>query len=394
MQTKIVSSLDCSDPALRQVTRRVAAVGGINLGQGTCLIPTPEIVAERARRALLEGRHQYSAAHGVDELRAAICTKLNKFNRIPCSVENVCVTSGSSGAFEAVCGAFLDEGDEVAVFSPWYPYHIHAIKRSKAIVREIQLQMPDWTFDPNKLEELLNEKTKFLLLCNPSNPTGKTFTETELLEICDICKRHDVIVVTDEVYEYLTYDGQQHISVASLPGMFERTITMSSYSKTFAITGWRIGYFCAPESVFAKLRGVFDQKYICAPTPLQLGVAHGVSELQDSYYSSLVSSFERKRQILCEALTKTGFQVCKPPGAYYIIAYTSGVFGQLNSSDAVSKMIDETGVGAVPSSDFVSESTRHEDSLFVRFCFAMPDDMLLNAADRLSKLRNLKGVKG
>lgn len=381
-------------PWLRQVTLKIDAIGGVNLSQGTCQLPTPREVIEGAQEAMARESgipNRYSPADGIRELREPLTAKLTSFNRIPCKYENVAVTTGATGALEAVGDAFLEPGDEVILFSPAYPYHRNVLERRyKATIRYVHLRAPDWTFDIDEFRRAITPKTKFVLICNPGNPTGKVFTEKELTAIGELCRRHGIFVVTDEVYEYITFDNRKHISIASLPGLFDHTITIGSYSKTFAITGWRIGYLCAPTSVFLNLRVASDQIYICPPTALQHGVAKGLTALGSDYYAEQLRKYTRKRQILCDALEESGFAVCRPQGAYYVIADTTKRFPGLTSEEVAEILIQKAHVGAVPASDFLGVDVIGDPkrSNFLRFCFAVEDDLLEKAARQL-KAANL-----
>jgi len=375
-------------PALRQVGLAVARVNGINLAQGLCLLPMPDVVREGAERAMRDGMNRYSLAQGIVELREALQNRLNTFNHIPCSADSVIVTAGSTGAFEVVCEGFLRPGDEVISFIPFYPYHRNTLKRRGANVRYVPLHAPTWSFSIDKLRAAITSKTKFILITNPSNPTGKVFTREELEAIAQVSREADILVVTDEVYEYLTYDERPHISMASLPDMACRTITMGSYSKTFAITGWRIGYIVAPPQYVDLLKAIADQIFVCPPTPLQHGVAHGIRRLNEGFYTDQVSKYHRKRAILCDALQGAEITPNIPQGAYYIIADISKRFPGKTSGEAVDIMIEQIGVAAVPASDFLGPEVRDDPtrSTFVRFSYSVPDETLEEAARRLAHL--------
>ncbi|WKZ56081.1 MAG: pyridoxal phosphate-dependent aminotransferase [Bdellovibrionota bacterium] len=384
MQNKLVHRHFAS-PMLRQVGFQVARVKGVNLAQGLCIMPVPQCVIEAARGAIADGKNLYAAAQGVEELRTAIAGRLASFNRMKASSEQVLITPGSTGAFEVICEAFLRPGDEVVSFIPFYPYHRNTLARRGVTVRYVQLHRPDWSFSRDELLAACSARTKFVLITNPHNPTGKVFSEDELQFIGQVCTERDLFCVTDEVYEYMTYDGRKHISLAALPNMAEHTITMSSYSKTFAITGWRIGYLVSPPAVADTLKTIADQMFVCPPTPLQHGVAAGVRELGPQYYSDLLESYEKKRALLSNALLESGFPHHPPDGAYYIVAHTSERFPGISSEEVVQRMIDECGVGAVPASDFLGPQVLGdpEASTFMRFSCAVPDEMLADAASRL-----------
>ena len=387
MRDKIVENLNLEPPALRRIGLRLKAVDGINLAQGLCIMPLPEIVREAAARALAAGHNMYSLAQGIVELREALAERLQRFNRINCTPDNIVVTAGSTGAFEVVCQTFLKPGDEVISFIPFYPYHRNALLRFEATTRYVPLKSPTWEIDFEALEEAFTSKTKFLLLTTPNNPTGKVYTRSELEQIATLCVKHDIFVVTDEVYEYITYPGHAHVSMASLPGMFERTITMSSYSKTFAITGWRIGFLAAPDPIAEVLKVVFDQAYVCAPTPLQHGVAAGVRELSTEYYSALAAQYLKKRELLAAGLERAGFTVHKPQGAYYILAGTAERFPGKTSGAVVDELVTRARVGAVPATDFIGPEFTNDPtrSNFLRFSYGVPDEHIERAVEELVK---------
>jgi aminotransferase len=351
-------------------------------------MPAPELVREAACRAINAGKNTYTFAQGIIELREAIAGRLRTFNKISwADAASVLVTTGSTGAFEAICAAFLKPGDEVISFIPFYPYHRNTLERYGVKTVHVELHAPTWAFDLEQLRAAVTPRTKFVLLTTPNNPTGKVFSRSELDAIAALCCEHNLSCVTDEVYEYMTYDGLEHISIATLPGMAERTITMSSYSKTFAITGWRIGFLHAPARHIDVLRFAADSLYVCAPAPLQHGVAAGVSELGADYYENLRADYARKREILRAGLSMVGLKPSVPKGAYYMIASTSELFPGKTSEEAVDIMINKAAVGAVPASDFLGPSCKGDPgrSNFLRFSFGVPDELLQEAAGRLQR---------
>jgi aminotransferase len=298
------------------------------------------------------------------------------------------ITAGSTGAFEIVCEAMLAPGDEVVTFTPFYPYHRNTLKRRGATIKFVELAGDQWTFSAEALDRAITPTTKFILLTNPGNPTGKVFSRAELEQIAEVARKRDVLVVSDEVYEYLTYDGREHISVATLPGMAERTLTMGSYSKTFAITGWRIGYLLPPAQLHDTLKIINDQMFICAPAPLQHGVAHGIQVLPESFYSGQRVKYSHKRATLTDALLAAGLNPVVPQGAYYIVAATSQRYPGRTSGEVAQLLVDQIGVAGVPASDFLGPQVEHdpERSTFLRFSFSVPDDALEDASRRLRRL--------
>lgn len=373
-----------SSPALRQITLEVQKVGGINLGQGVCNRPPPDYILEQAEIAAKEGVNRYTNPRGLIELREALARKLAHFNDLHVDPEiQVLATCGATGAFEAVCGVLLNPGDEVIVFEPSYPYHIQALKRYQANIKFIPLEAPHWAIDFDRVREALSPRTKFILINTPGNPTGKVFTRDEMEQIGRIIEPTNCLCVTDEIYEYMTFAGRKHLSPASLPILANRTITMGGYSKTFSITGWRIGYAVVPPALSGPMASFLDAVYVCPPAPLQRAVADGIARFDDSFYRDLGAKYESKRDRFVSGLRAIGLDPLVPQGAYYLICGYAQKFGDIEAGEFVARMIAETGVGAVPSSDFVRDpSSAH----WVRFCLAQEDAVLDAALDRLARL--------
>lgn len=389
MRNLVRQHLSFVPPAIREVSVRIAEVGGVNLGQGKCLLEVPELVKRAAAEALeTPDNNRYAPGSGLPQLREAIASKLTSFNKIKTGPENIVVTPGSTGAFSAVCRTFLDEGDEIVNFIPFYPYHHNPLITNKITARYVKLSTPDWSFDKEELASAFNSKTKFIVLCTPHNPVGKVFSREELEFIASLCIEHDCICVTDEVYEYMTYEEKEHISMATIPGMAERTVTMGSYSKTFSITGWRVGYLHAPDSIISQLAAMSDEANVCAPTPFQAAVAKGIKELPDSFYTELKNDYAKKRAFMSEMLQAAGFVTYVPEGAYYMIADIQERFPGKSAEEVSTILIDQAKVGAVPASDFLGAEVKGdpEKSNFLRFCFSVPDDMLARAAENLKKM--------
>lgn len=371
-------------PSLREITQRVAAVSGINLGQGVCQLPTPQFVIEAASQALHDGLNRYTNPRGLLSLREALAEKLRRHNNITADPEReILVTSGSTAAFEAVCALLLDPGDEVVNFVPYYPYHHNALRRYGAKVNLVELSGPDYTFDPNDLNSACSNKTKFIIVNTPGNPSGKVFTEQELDIVAEAAERCGALVVTDEIYEYMVFDGRKHVSPASLPRLSGRTITIGGYSKTFAITGWRVGFAVVPPQLADRAAALLDSIYVCAPAPLQEAVARGIGAFGDEFYTELQRTYQRKRDLFCAALRRAGLNPAVPQGSYYIIADFRDRFRQYDSRGFVDMMIERARVGAVPSSDFVEDSRNEK---WVRFCVSVADEVLEQAAENLRAL--------
>jgi aminotransferase len=368
---------------IRAMTLACAKVNGMNMSQGVCDTPVPEVVVQAAKDAMEQGRNIYSRYDGVPELRRAIALKLAAYNRISADPEtDVTVSAGATGSFQATCMALLNPGDEVILFEPFYAYHIQAILAVEAIPRYVTMRAPEWSWDAEELERAITPKTKALVVNSPGNPSGKVFSRRELEQIAEIACRRDLMVITDEIYEYFVFDGRDHISMASLPNMAKRTITIGGYSKTFSITGWRIGYSVA-EAGWAKAIGAMsDVLYVCAPTPLQHGVAAGIRDLPASFYTGLSKDYQWKRDRFCGALEKAGLPPSVPQGAYYVLADVSRLPGH-TGRDRAMYLLDKTGVAGVPGEAFFAGP---QGSRFIRFCFAKTQEDLELASHRIEHL--------
>jgi len=297
---------------------------------------------------------------------------------------NVVVSSGATGALYCSCLALLEPGDEVILFEPYYSYHESTLIATEAVPVFVKTKAPDWSFSMEDLENAVTSRTKAIIVNTPSNPSGKVWTRAELEMIAEFCQRHDLFVFTDEIYEHFIFDDMEHISAASLPGMWERTITISGLSKTFSITGWRIGYAIC-DAKWAEAIGNFsDLVYVCAPTPLQMGAAAGIAELDDEYFEKLAAKYRKKREVLCGALDEVGLTPCVPQGAYYVLADVSSLPGA-NSKERAMHLLEKTGVASVPGESFFKGI---EGETIVRFCFAKEDDVIEDACRRLQSLKS------
>jgi aminotransferase len=368
---------------IRTMTVECERMGGINLAQGVCDMEVPAPVLDGAIEAMRRGVNTYTRHDGLPELRQAIAGKMKTFNGIEADPETeVVVSAGATGALYCACLALLDPGDEVIVFEPYYGYHLNTLVAADLIPRFVKMHAPDWNYDPEELERAVGPKTRAILVNTPGNPTGKVYSRTELEGIADLARRHDLFVFTDEIYEYFIYGSEQHVSPGSLPGMKDRTITVSGYSKTFSITGWRIGYAVASRKWAEAIGYVSDLVYVCAPAPLQAGVAKGIRDLPAAYYEDLSRSFLHKRAMVCSALQGAGFSFAAPHGAYYVLANASHVPGGTSREKAM-VLLKATGVGSVPGDAFF-----HADGgeTLLRFCYAKEDRELAEACDRLLRL--------
>jgi aminotransferase len=368
---------------IRAMTIECEKVGGINLAQGVCDTALPSAVAKGAKDAIDRGLNSYTRYDGIAALRQAIARKLCAYNGIQADPETqITVSNGSTGAFYCACLALLNPGDEVILFEPYYGYHVNTLLAVEAAPAYVTMQAPDWSFAPEDLESAVTPRTKAIMVNTPANPSGKVFTAQELEWIADFAERHDLFVFTDEIYEYFIYDGRRHISPGALPGMERRTITISGFSKTYSITGWRIGYsVCQPE--WARMIGYMnDLVYVCAPSPLQAGAAAGLDLLNTQFYRRLAEEYTAKRDMLCDALAAAGLPVTPPQGAYYILADVSRLPGR-DSKERATYLLSNTGVAAVPGSAFFHGA---EGESFIRFCYAKSDHDLRHACERLAGL--------
>ena len=374
---------DLAQSEIRAMTQACVKAKGLNMAQGVCDTPVPPAVLRAAGRAIEDGYNVYTRFDGLAELRQAIAGKLARYNGIVANPETeVIVSAGATGAFHCVCAALLNPGDEVILFEPYYQYHISALLAVDAVPVLVRMQPPKWTYSVHQLEQAVTEKTKAIIVNSPGNPSGKVLTREELEGIADCARQHNLFVFTDEIYEYFLYDGQSHVSMASLPGMAERTITIGGYSKTFSVTGWRIGYSAAARPWAQAIGAVNDLLYVCAPAPLQMGVAGGILELPDDFYRDLARSYQGKRDRFCSALTKAGLTPSIPDGAYYVLADVSKLPGSSGKARAM-YLLEQTGVAGVPGEAFFSGNHGAD---FIRFSYAKTDEDIERACRSLQKL--------
>jgi aminotransferase len=363
---------------IRRMSRECERVGGINLGQGICDLPTlPELI-DGACDAIRANKATYSKFEGIDILRERIARKVERHNGFTADpAKEIVVTVGSSGGFLAAAMATLNVGDEVILFEPYYGYHLNTFKVLGFEPKFVPLTAPDWTIDFDVLRAAFTPKTKAIVVCTPSNPSGKMFTRDELEKIGALCREFGAWIFTDEIYEYIVYDGRKHVSVASIPSCRDLAITISGFSKTFSITGWRVGYVIADERVAGPIGLMNDLFAICAPTPLQWGVARAL-EIGDEYYVNMAADYQKKRDMLADALSETGFTPSIPQGAYYMLAQIPDDFR--DDKEAANALLETTRVASVPGSAFfVSEAGKR----MLRFCFAKDFDSLAEACKRL-----------
>jgi aminotransferase len=368
---------------IRSMTVECDRVGGVNLAQGVCDTPLPAPVRDAAIAAIEQGHNIYTRLDGVAPLREAIGRKLADYNRMEANPETqVIVTSGATGAMYAACLALFNPGDEIILFEPFYGYHLNTMLSLRIKPVPQPLAAATWEVDSDALRAAVTPKTRAILINTPSNPCGKVFTHAEIEAIGEVALEHDLFLLTDEIYEYFLFGGAKHVSAASLPGLAERTITISGFSKTFAVTGWRIGYLVADAKWIPPIGYFHDLAYVCAPSPAQYGAAAGLAQLHADFYQQLSKDYEHKRDLLCSALNEAGLTPSVPEGAYYVLADATILPGTTAREKAWG-LLAKTGVAAVAGSAFYSKG-RGENLL--RFCFAKQDDALEDACQRLTSL--------
>jgi len=368
---------------IRAMTTECDRIGGINLAQGVCDTPVPAVVEAAAIQAIQNGDNIYTRCDGIARLRQAIADKQVRDYGLRYNSENeVMVASGATGGLHATVMALLNPKDDVLLFEPFYGYHAVTLQSLRVNPILVPLAEPDWSLDVDALKAAVTPRTRAILLNTPANPSGKIFNRTELEAVAAVCLEHDLFLITDEIYEYFVYDGAQHICPATLPGMRERTVVLSGFSKTYSVTGWRLGYATADARWMPTMAHFHDLTYVCAPAPFQHGAAAGLELLPPSFYKQLAADHQGKRGRLLSALEAAGMEAAAPPGAYYILARATRLPGK-KAAEKARHLLATTGVAAVAGSAFFG-SGRGEDLL--RFCFAKQDAELDEACDRLRRI--------
>jgi aminotransferase len=370
---------------IRAMSVECDRLGGVNLAQGVCDTPLPSVVQEAAIRAIRDGHNIYTRADGIAVLRQALAEKLQRHNGITVDPESeIVVTSGATGGLYSACLALFDPGDEIVVFEPFYGYHVNTLLSLGIKPVTVPLPSATWEIDVDALRAAITPRTRAIIINTPNNPSGKVFTRTELEILAALAIEHDLFILSDEIYEYFVFDGARHLSVASLPGMAERTITISGFSKTFSMTGWRGGYLVANSKWTPSIAYFHDLVYVCAPSPFQHAAAAGLRELPDSFYQDLSTEYQKKRDRICQALTEGGMTPAVPQGAYYVLANTGNLSGA-TAKEKARTLLNLTGVAAVAGSAFYGSG---QGENLLRFCFAKMDADLDRAC---SALRSFKG---
>ena len=370
------------ESVIREMTRVAIAENAINLSQGLPDFSPTEALVDAARKAIDGPCHQYSITHGMMSLREAVGAKLAARNGLSLDPEHeITVTCGVSEGIVCSILALVDPGDEVIVFEPFYENYLPAIAMAGGRPRFVTLPFGDWSLPEQALKDAFGARTKAIIVNTPMNPTGKVFTREELGLIADLCAKYEVVAITDEIYEDIVYDGKQHMSLGGFEGMGPQTVTVGGFSKTYAVTGWRVGYVAASRPLSAAVRKVHDYLTICAPTPFQHACLTALN-LPSEYYGQMRRAYESRRDLFCSGLEAAGFQVAWPGGAYYVLVDFSAL-GWEDDWQFAFHLARCGGVAAVPGTSFYR--TAHLGDKMIRFSFAMRERTLAEALVRITE---------
>jgi aspartate/methionine/tyrosine aminotransferase len=371
------------ESVIREMTRLALLHGAVNLAQGFPDFPAPPEVKQAACAAIASDINQYSITWGAKAFRDAIAGYYGRFYDLEVDPEReLTVCCGATEGMVAAMLGLLNAGDEVVVFEPFYENYWPDSQLSGTVVRYVTLRPPHWTFDPAELRAAFTPRTRAIILNSPNNPTGRVFNREELTFIAALCQEFDALPITDEIYEHIVYDGARHVPILALPGMRDRAVLVNSLSKTFSVTGWRVGWVVAPPELTSSIRKVHDFLTVGAAAPLQQAGVLALN-LPDSYYVSLAGTYQKKRDLILDALEPFGFVCSKPQGAYYVMAGIQN-FDCKDDVAFCRHLVEEVGVAAVPGSSFFSDPA--QGSMWVRFCFAKKPETIAAAAERLSRL--------
>ncbi len=390
MKTLSQTTGQFTESVIREMTRVCMAAGGINLAQGFPDFDPPAALKQAAIEAIGAGHNQYSITFGEPDLRQAIAAKAFRYNRIDYDSDTeITVTCGATEAMIATLKAVVNPGDEIIVFEPFYENYGPDAILSGARPRYVTLHPPDWNYDPDELAAAFNADTKAIIINTPNNPTGKVFTQTELEDIARLCIQWDCLAITDEIYEHIVYENERHVSIAALAGMADRTVTINSLSKTYSVTGWRVGWALARTDITHRIRKVHDFLTVGAPTPFQKAGVCALN-LEETYYETLRSRYVQARDRLCQALLDTGFNLELPKGAYYIMADADCLMDRVRADNAYDfslKLIQLAGIATVPGTAFYHRPEMGNNQL--RFCFAKSTATLDEICSRLNKMKTM-----
>jgi aminotransferase len=372
-----------TESVIREMTRLAAQHKAVNLAQGFPDFPAPEILKNAAREAITADVNQYAITWGAKPFRDAITAKYKRTYGIELDPEReITVTCGSTEGMMAALMAVSNPGDEVVIFEPYYENYGPDTLLCGADRKFVKMYPPDWSFDKDELRRAFSPRTKAIILCTPNNPSGRVFNRAELEYIAELCQEFDALCITDEIYEHILYDGTEHVPMMSIPGMRNRSILINSMSKTYAVTGWRVGWVLAAPDLTDSIRKVHDFLTVGAAAPLQEAGAVALA-LPDDYYAHLTADYGARRDKMLQVLDKAGFKCFKPRGAYYILTDISG-FGYPDDMAFTRHLIEDVGVAAVPGSSFFEDP--RDGSQMIRFCFCKKYETLEAAQERLRKI--------
>lgn len=355
---------------------------GLNMAQGLCDLEVPLPVVLGAKESIDQGKNTYTSAYGNYKLRAAIAKKQNYFYDQDIEVDNVLVSLGATGAFYATAMSLLNEGDEVILFEPYYGYHVATLKSIGCKIKYIRTTPPSYEIDFDALKKEISTDTKAVLICNPSNPSGKVYTREELEKLSQVINQNDLFLFSDEMYEHFIYDGLAFVSALSIESLKQRTVVISGFSKIYSITGWRLGYAITQKEIIDAASAFNDLIYVCPPAPLQNGVLKGLNELPRSYYENVATEHQAKRDKFIKALNDAGLKAEYVKGAYYVLADISKLEGN-DDKEKVVTLLEKTGIAAVPARAFYQNSTGIN---LARFCFSKKEEEIDIAIERLKNL--------
>ncbi len=371
------------ESVIREMTRLALRHGAVNLAQGFPDFAAPDLVKSAARNAIDQDINQYAITWGAKPFRDAIADYYLQHYGVSLDPEReITVCCGSTEGMIASLLALLNTGDEVIVFEPFYENYWPDSQLSGAVCRFVRLYEPDWSIDWEELRSAFNQKTRAIIVNTPNNPSGRVFTKAEMHSLGELCQEFDCLLITDEIYEHILFDGLRHVTACSVPALRERSVVVNSLSKTYSVTGWRVGWVIAPPDLTASIRKVHDFLTVGAAAPLQQAGVTALA-LPHSYYAELAACYQQKRDLLLEILTRTGFRPYRPDGAYYILCDIRNL-GFANDRDLAKYLVEQVGVAAVPGSSFYNDPAT--GSQLIRFCFAKKTETLEAAAERLRKL--------
>lgn len=356
-------------------------VNGINMAQGLCDLKVPDVVQAGAKEAIEMGKNVYTSAFGEPYLRAAIGETLTRNYGRKIEAENVLISNGATGAFYCLATTLFDEGDEIILFEPYYGYHVSTLESLGCKIKYLKTLPPNYEIDFAKLEDAISERTRAILICNPSNPSGKVFSKEEMSRIAEIVGKNDLYLISDEIYEHFVYDGLSFTSALSLQTIKDRVVAISGFSKIFSVTGWRIGYAICDESIINAASEVNDLVYVCPASPLQYGVNQGVKYLPKQYYTDVAREHQQKRDKFISTLNEVGLPADYVKGAYYVLADLSSLPGD-DDKEKVLYLLKKTSIASVPARAFFSDPSGIN---LARFCFSKKEEELDEACRRLRK---------